>query len=294
MSQIQARQTTVRDLQTKKERGEPITILTAYDYPTARLVDEAGIDAILVGDSLGMVVLGHDSTLPVTMDDMLRHAQAVRRGTHRALLIGDMPFMSYQIGPEQALLNAGRFLSEGGMHCVKLEGGRHVAPTVHALVKAGIPVQGHIGLMPQSVNQVGGYRAQGTTAQAAYELLEDALQLEQAGCFSIVLESVPDRVADHISRRLHIPTIGIGAGPGCDGQVLVFHDLVGWYDGFSPRFVKRYADLRSEVARALGEFKADVESRTFPADEHCFHISDQEWSAFVDKAGAPPRLRVVG
>src|SRR5688572_5659442 len=221
------RKTTAVTLREKRERREPISMVTAYDFPTARLADEAGFDAILVGDSLAMVVLGHPDTLAVTMDEMLHHARAVRRGAERALLIGDMPFMSYQADEDDALRNAGRFLKEAGMEAVKLEGGRPVAAVVRRIVRAGIPVQGHIGLTPQSVNALGGWKVQGRTAAAARTLLEDALALEDAGCFSLVLESVPDRVAALITDRLHIPTIGIGAGPGTSGQVLVVHDVLG-------------------------------------------------------------------
>lgn len=276
---------TVTTLRQKHDRREPVTMVTAYDFPTARLADEAGLDAILVGDSLAMVVLGHPDTLSVTMDEMLHHARAVRRGASRALLIGDMPFMSYQADEAEALRNAGRFLKEAGMEAVKLEGGRSVAPAVRRIVRAGIPVQGHIGLTPQSVHALGGWKVQGRTAAAARSLLEDALALEDAGCFSLVLESVPDRVAAHITERLSIPTIGIGAGPGAGGQVLVLHDMLGLFDRFTPRFVKRYAELGEAVRQALEAFRADVQSGAFPGPEHSYTIDDEEWRAFLESIG---------
>lgn len=270
---------TTLTLRQKKERGEPITMLTAYDYPTALAMDQAGVDAILVGDSLGMVVLGYENTLPVTMEDMLHHSRAVSRGAKFALLIGDMPFMSYQASIEDAVRNAGRFLQQAGMDAVKLEGGRERADAVRAIVGAGIPVMGHLGLTPQSVHQLGGFRPQGKTASAAKRLLEDALLLEEAGCFGLVLESVPARLAELVSQRLSIPTIGIGAGVGCDGQVLVTHDLLGLFDRFTPKFVKKYADLHGEMQRAFGEYMAEVQARQFPAAEHTVEMADEEWSA---------------
>ncbi len=256
-------------------------MLTAYDYPTALAEDQAGVDVILVGDSLGMVVLGYDNTLPVTMEEMLHHARAVARGVRSALLVGDMPFMSYQVSAEDALRNAGRFLQQGGMDAVKLEGGRERADAVRAIVGAGIPVMGHLGLTPQSVHQLGGFRPQGRTASAAKRLLEDALRLEEAGCFSLVLESVPARLAQLVSKRLTIPTIGIGAGVGCDGQVLVTHDLLGLFDRFTPKFVKKYANFHSEMQRAFTEFKVDVESKQFPAVEHSVEMADAEWEELL-------------
>jgi 3-methyl-2-oxobutanoate hydroxymethyltransferase len=265
----------------KKERGEPISMLTAYDYPTALAMDQAGIDSILVGDSLAMVVLGYENTLPVTMDEMLHHARAVARGAKSALLVGDLPFMSYQVSVEDAVRNAGRFLKEAGMDAVKLEGGHERADTVRAITSAGIPVMGHIGLTPQSIHQLGGFRAQGKTARAAKRLLEDALILEEAGCFSLVLESVPARLARLISERLSIPTIGIGAGAGCDGQVLVAHDLLGLFDRFTPKFVKQYANLNGEMTRAFNEYIADVQSRAFPAPEHTVEMADAEWDSLL-------------
>lgn len=277
--------TTVLTLAEKRRRGEPITLLTAYDYPTARAVDEAGIDAILVGDSLAMVVLGHPNTLSVTMDEMLHHARAVSRGAKRALLVGDMPFMSYQSDTREAVRNAGRFLQEAGMEAVKLEGGRAFADTARAIVRAGIPVMGHIGLMPQSVNALGGWRVQGRSAPAARALLDDALGLEEAGCFALVLESVPERLAGYITERLSIPAIGIGAGSGTSGQVLVIHDLLGLYDRLSPKFARRYAELGAAITAALEAYRHDVERRAFPAREHTYAIPDEEWRAFLASLG---------
>jgi len=268
-------------LRQKKERGEPIVMLTAYDYPTALAEDQAGVDVILVGDSLGMVVLGYENTLPVTMDEMLHHARAVSRGARSALLVGDMPFMSYQVSAEEALRNAGRFLQQAGMDAVKLEGGRERVEAVRAIVGAGIPVMGHLGLTPQSVHQLGGFRPQGRTASAARRLLEDALLLEEAGCFSLVLESVPARLAELISKRISIPTIGIGAGVGCDGQVLVTHDLLGLFDRFTPKFVKKYADFHHEMQRAFTDYIEDVETKRFPAQEHTVEMDDREWDALL-------------
>jgi 3-methyl-2-oxobutanoate hydroxymethyltransferase len=274
---------TTRTFLLKKQRGEPITMLTAYDYPTALAVDQAGIDSILVGDSLGMVVLGYENTLPVTMDDMLHHCRAVAQGAHYPLLIGDMPFMSYQLSVEQAVRNAGRFLQEAGMDAIKLEGGRERADAIRVIVAAGIPVMGHLGLTPQSIHQLGGFRSQGRTAEAARLMVEDALILQEAGCFSLVLESVPARLATLISQRLEIPTIGIGAGAGCDGQVLVTHDLLGLFDRFTPKFVKKYTDLHSEIERALVAYRDDVEAGDFPALEHTVDMPDEEWEALLEE-----------
>ncbi|RME76247.1 MAG: 3-methyl-2-oxobutanoate hydroxymethyltransferase [Chloroflexi bacterium] len=272
---------TILTIQQKKQQKQPITMLTAYDYPGALLVDQAGIDLILVGDSLAMTVLGHPNTVSVTMDEMLHHCKAVARGAQRAFLIGDMPFMSYQVDPRDAVRNAGRFIKEAGMDAVKLEGGREVAATVRAIVDAGIPVMGHVGLTPQSAGKLGGFKVQGKTATAARRLLEDALALQEAGCFAVVLEAVPSPVARLVTERLDIPTIGIGAGPHCDGQVLVFHDLLGLFDRFTPRFVKRYADLRQPVLEALQAYRQEVESRTFPGPEHSFSMDPAEEAALL-------------
>jgi 3-methyl-2-oxobutanoate hydroxymethyltransferase len=277
----QRKKVTTATLRQKKKQGAPISMLTAYDYPTALAEDQAGIDAILVGDSLGMVVLGYQNTLPVTMDEMLHHCRAVARGAKYALLIGDMPFMSFQVSTEAAVRNAGRFLQEGGMEAVKLEGGRERLEVVRAITEAGIPVMGHLGLTPQSVNQLGGFRPQGRSAAAAKRLLEDAHYLEEAGCFSLVLESVPTRLAQLVSRRLAIPTIGIGAGVGCDGQVLVTHDLLGLFDRFTPRFVKKYADFHGQMERAFAEFIEDVQTRSFPGIEHSVEMDESEWQELV-------------
>jgi 3-methyl-2-oxobutanoate hydroxymethyltransferase len=253
-----------------KKRGEKIVMLTAYDYPSARLVEEAGVPIILVGDSLGMVVLGYDSTIPVTMDEMLHHVKAVVRGTSRAHVVADMPFMSYQASPQEALHNAGRMLKEGGAQSVKLEGGARIADTVRLLVESGIPVMGHIGLTPQSVNQFGGYKVQGKTPAAAVKLLNDALALQEAGAYAVVLETVPVQVARAITQRLAIPTIGIGAGPDCDGQVQVFHDLLGLFTDFVPKHARRYAEVGSGIVQAVREYAADVREGRFPTERESF------------------------
>lgn len=274
---------TLTELRRKKELGQPITMLTAYDYPTARALDEAGLDVILVGDSLGMVVLGYPNTLQVTMEEMLHHCRAVARGTQTAFLVGDMPFMSYQVSIPEAVRNAGRFLQEGGMEAVKLEGGRERAETIRAIVTAGIPVMGHLGLTPQSVHQLGGFRPQGRDAAAARRLLEDALILQEAGCFSLVLESVPKQVAAYITQHLDIPTIGIGAGAACDGQVLVTHDLLGLFDRFTPRFVKQYAQLYPLMRAAFAQYIAEVRNGSFPDADHSLEMSAEEWQAFLQQ-----------
>jgi 3-methyl-2-oxobutanoate hydroxymethyltransferase len=251
-------------------------MLTAYDYPWAVLVDKAGIDMILVGDSLAMVVLGHKDTVSVTMDQMIHHVRAVSNAVGHALVIGDMPFGSYNVSIEKAVENANRIMKEGGAEAVKLEGGKAVAPVVQALVRAGIPVQGHIGLTPQTASALGGFKVQGKDAMAARALLEDAKSLEQAGCFSIVLEAIPDPVARAITASVSIPTIGIGAGIHCDGQVLVTYDMVGLFDRFTPRFVKRYATVGDVISEAISQFKVDVESKRFPDETHSFSIRAEE------------------
>ncbi len=275
------RKVTVRTLQQRKEQGQPITMITAYDYSQATVVEAAGADVILVGDSLGMVVLGYDSTLPVTMADMLHHCKAVARGARTPLLVGDMPFMSYQADPVEALHNAARFLAEAGMDAVKLEGGASVVPTIRPIVDAGIPVMGHVGLTPQSVHALGGYRSQGRTAVTARRILDDALALQDAGCFAIVLEAIPARLAQFVTEQLTIPTIGIGAGNGTDGQVLVLHDMLGLFDRFVPKFVKQYAHMHGHMAAAIGHYISDVQARTFPSEEHTYVIKDEEWEAFL-------------
>lgn len=279
--------TTVLTFRDKHHRGEALSLVTAYDFPTARAVDDAGVDGILVGDSLAMVVLGHPNTLAVTMDEMLHHARAVSRGARAALLIGDLPFLSYQADEAEAVRNAGRFLAEGGMDAVKLEGGKAFVPTIRAIVRAGIPVQGHIGLTPQRANALGGFRVQGRRADEAQALLDDARALEDAGCFSIVLEAVPDRVGAFITQKVGIPTIGIGAGPGTSGQILVLHDLIGLTSGHTAKFVKRYADVGGDITRAVAAYRQDVESRAFPGAEQSYTMADEEWESF--RAGASER-----
>jgi 3-methyl-2-oxobutanoate hydroxymethyltransferase len=282
---MERKKVTITDLHDKKREGRKITMLTAYDYPMARLVDDAGIDCILVGDSLGMVVLGYDSTVPVTMDEMIHHAKAARRGTKYAFLIGDMPFMSYQVSREESIRNAGRFMKEAGCDAVKLEGGDEVLDVTKAIIDAGIPVLGHLGLTPQTVSKLGGYRVQGKDADAAKKMLDQALRLEQAGCFAIVLECVPDKVASLITGKLKVPTIGIGAGPGCDGQVLVTNDMIGLFDRFVPKFVKQHIKLSLLLSEAFGKYRDEVEKGIFPSKEHCFAIKDEEARKLARKQG---------
>ena len=253
-----------------KRRGEPISVVTAYDYPTARLADEAGVDVILVGDSLGTVVLGYDSTLPVTMEDMLHHTRAVTRARTSALVVADMPFMSYQVSVEQAVTNAGRLVQEAGADAIKLEGGERVAAAAKRTVDIGIPVMGHLGLTPQSVLVLGGHKVQGRGEAEEERLLREAKLLETCGCFAIVLEGIPARLGAEISRSVTVPTIGIGAGPGCDGQVLVSHDLLGLYLGRTPKFVRRYAQLADAMRDAFERFIADVKARRFPSDKESY------------------------
>ena len=266
------------DVQAMKKQGRKITMLTAYDYPTALLVDRAGIDIILVGDSLAMTVLGYDNTVPVTMDEMIHHTKAVTRGAKHPLIIGDMPFMSYNSSEREAILNAGRFMKEAGADAVKLEGGASVKEIVRAIVKAGIPVMGHIGLTPQTVSMLGGFKVQGKDARAAQKIIDDALFLEEAGAFSVLLEAVPAPIAKRVTERLTVPTIGIGAGVHCDGQVLVIHDLLGLFDRFTPKFAKRYVNLSESILKALESYKEEVLKGQFPADQHSFHIDESELS----------------
>ena len=272
---------TILDIQKRKRNNIPITMLTAYEYTAAKLVDQTDLDMILVGDSLGMVMLGYTGTTQVTMEEMLHHCKAVARGASSAFLVGDLPFLSYLADDAEAVRNAGRFLKEAGMDCVKVEGGREIADTVRAIVRAGIPVMGHIGLTPQTVSQLGGYRIQGKTAVAAQSLLEDALALQEAGCFSIVLEAIPATVATHISQQLTVPTIGIGAGNGCDGQVLVYHDMLGLYDGLKPRFVKEFGAVGEAVVTAVEAYNREVRSRKFPAEKHTYPMKEAEEAAFL-------------
>ena len=262
--------TTITQLKQMKERGERIAMVTAYDYPTARFLDEAGVPVILVGDSLGMVVLGYDSTLPVTMEIMLHHTRAVVRGCQHALVVADMPFMSYQADPVEAMRNAARFLQDAGAQAVKLEGGITVAPTVRRLVDAGIPVMGHIGLTPQSVHQMGGYKVQGREAAAAARLLHDAQALDEAGVFSIVVEGVPAPLSHVITERVSVPTIGIGAGVHCDGQVQVFHDMMGFYPDFLPKHAKRYATIGETIKEAAGRYIDEVKTGAFPTSKESY------------------------
>lgn len=261
---------TVNDLLMKKKEGQKITMLTAYDYPFAHLVDEAGIDMILVGDSLSMVVQGNETTLPVTLEEMIYHTKIVVRATKKAMVVADMPFMSYQVSIEEAVRNAGRLIKEAGAHAVKLEGGREILSQVKAITEAEIPVIGHLGLTPQAFLRMGGYRLQGKTEEQAKRIIEDALRLQDKGAVAIVLEVIPSELAKEITESLEIPTIGIGAGVHCDGQVLVIHDLLGLFEKFTPKFVKKYANLREDVLKAIIKYKEEVEKGEFPDKEHSF------------------------
>ena len=265
---------TVVTFQQAKEKGEKLTMLTAYDYSTAKLEDEAGVNSILVGDSLGNVMLGYEDTISVTMEDMIHHGAAVARGVKNALVIIDMPFMSYQTSVYDAVVNAGRLMKEGRADAVKLEGGVEVCPQIRAIVNAGIPVCAHLGLTPQSINAFGGFKVQGKSEAAAKKVLEDARAIEEAGAFAVVLEGIPKKLGDLISRELHIPTIGIGAGNGCDGQVLVYQDLLGMFSDFTPKFVKRYADLGEIMKDAFRSYIEEVSSGAFPAEEHEYKMDD--------------------
>lgn len=267
--------TTISQIKEMKAKGEKIPMLTCYDYSTARILDEAGVPMILVGDSLGMVMLGYDSTIPVTLEDMIHHTKAVTRGVKNSLVIGDMPFMTYQADPVEAMKNAGRFLQEAGAQAVKLEGGEHMADTVRRLVEIGIPVQGHIGLTPQSINQLGGYRIQGRSVQSARKLLNDAVCLEQAGAFSVVLEGVPTELAKLVTEKLSIPTIGIGAGPYCDGQVQVIHDMLGLYPDFIPRHAKQYLQLGKLIKDAVNEYTREVKEMVFPTAKESHSMNEK-------------------
>lgn len=275
--------TTILDIQKMKDRGERIPMITAYDYTSAQIADRAGVPLILVGDSLGMVVLGHSSTVPVTLDEMLHHIRAVVRGSQRALVVGDLPFLTYT-SPEQAIASAGRIMQESGAQAVKLEGGAAMAPTVERLVALGIPVMGHLGFTPQSVNQIG-TRVQGRQASAAARLLADALALEAAGAFAVVLELIPAELAAAITARLRIPTIGIGAGAGCAGQVQVWHDLLGLYSDFLPRHAKRYANLAEQIEQSLGSYVAEVRAGGFPGPEHASSMPEDALRAALAEAG---------
>ena len=261
---------TINNFLDKKEQGLKITMITAYDYPFAQIVDEAGIDCILVGDSLGMVIQGLENTLPVTMDEMIYHTKLVSRAVINAMVIGDMPFMSYQAGVDEAVRNAGRFLKEAGASAVKLEGGTEIAGHIRAMTKADIPVMAHIGLTPQSIHRMGGYKVQGRTGDSAKKLLEEAHVVEDAGAFSVLLEAIPMDLAQKITEELSIPTIGIGAGPRCDGQVLVLHDVLGMFDRFVPKFVKRYASLKTDALSAISSYREEVEKGLFPSEKESF------------------------
>lgn len=267
---------TVLALQEMKERGERISMITAYDYPTALIVDQAGIEVILVGDSVGNTVLGYENTIPVTLEDIIHHARPVTRAVTRTFVVGDMPFMSFNISPEDALANAGRLMQEGRVDAVKLEGGRELAEIVDVIVhRGGIPVMGHIGLTPQRMAQLGGFRVQGKDVERARKLLDDARCLEEAGIFAVILECVPHQLAKLITERVRVPVIGIGAGPRCNGQVLVFHDVIGLSSGFTPKFVKRYLDLSSEIERALQRYRSEVRGGTFPTiEEHSYGMNE--------------------
>ena len=276
---------TIDDLLEMKRRGEKIPMLTAYDYTSAQLLEAAGIPLVLVGDSLGQVVLGYDSTLPVTMEDMLHHVKAVVRGTRKAHVVGDMPFMSYQADTSDAVRNAGRMLQEGGAQSVKLEGGQQMAGTVVRIVQSGIPVMGHIGLTPQAVNQLGGYKVQGKSIASAVQLMEDARALEEAGAYAIVLEGVPAPLASMITDRLAVPTIGIGAGVGCDGQVQVLHDFLGLYTDFVPKHARRYAELGEAIKSAAAEYIADVREGAFPTEKQSYKMSQAVLDELQGKVG---------
>lgn len=264
----------INQIKEMKQKGEKIAMLTAYDYSTAKLVDEAGVPLILVGDSLGTVVLGYGSTIPVTMDEMLHHTRAVARGVKNAMVIGDMPFMTYHISTEDALRNAARFIQEGGAQAVKLEGGVNVADKVSAIISCGIPVMGHIGLTPQSINQLGGFKIQGKSLETARKLLADAQALDEAGAFAVVLETMPTALASHISQRISIPTIGIGAGAGCDGQVQVISDMLGLFTDFVPKHAKQYAKLAGVMSTAIASYKEEVEKGSFPTEAQSFPMDE--------------------
>ena len=278
---------TIRDLARMKRRCEKIPMITAYDYTSAQLVERAGIPLILVGDSLGQVVLGYDSTVPVSMDDMVHHIKTVVRGTRRAHVVGDLPFLSYHTGLSDAICNAGRLLKEAGAQSVKLEGGRSQAETVSRIVQSGIPVMGHIGLTPQAVNQLGGYRVQGKSVKDAVRLMDDAHSLEQAGAYAIVIECVPEPLARMITERVSVPTIGIGAGAGCDGQVQVFHDMMGLYEDFTPKHARRYAQLGQAIVEATQGYISDVQDGSFPDDSESFPLSDKVLESLSEYSEEP-------
>ncbi len=276
---------TIPGLISMKKKGKKIAMITAYDYPTALLVDRAGVDIVLVGDSLGMVVLGYESTIPVTLEDVIHHTKAVSRAVKRALVVADMPFMTFNVSVEEAIRNAGRLIKEGGAEAVKLEGGEEVKHVVKALVDAGIPVMGHAGLTPQRIAMFGGYRVRGKSVAIAKKLIKDAKALDEAGVFSIVLELMTAEVAKVITEEVSVPTIGIGAGPYCDGQVLVFHDMLGLFERFTPRFVKKYANLGEIILKAVQEYVKEVKSGEFPSKEHSFHMKKEKYEKLLDVLG---------
>jgi 3-methyl-2-oxobutanoate hydroxymethyltransferase len=272
---------TLPDIQAMKLDGRKITMLSIPDYPMALIADQAGLDTILVGDSLAMTVLGYETTVPITMEEMLHHTKAVTRATRYAFVVGDMPFMSNNTSERDAIINAGRFMQEGGTDSVKVEGGVNAAHIVKAIVGAGIPVMGHVGLTPQHISLLGGYKAQGRDAQTALRVIEDALAIEEAGAFAIILECVPDQISKIVTEHLRVPTISYGAGPYCDGQGLVAHDILGMFDRFTPRFVKKYANLGGEILRAFESYVGDVANGEFPMDEHSFHINEEELAKVI-------------
>lgn len=278
-----AKKKTISSFLTMKKSGDKITFLTAYDYPIAVFAEKAGLDMLLVGDSLGMVVYGYQGTIPVTMEEMIIHTKAVRRGAPNTFVIGDMPFMSYQESVEKAVHNAGRFYKEAGVDAIKLEGGRRVIEKIKGIVDSGMLVMGHIGLTPQSSGQLGGFKAQATTAEGAKELIADAKAIEEAGAFAILLEAIPPEVGKVITETAKIPILGIGAGLDCDGQLLIMGDMLGLFEAFSPKFVKKYANLSEDITSAFSAYVADVKERKFPEDKHCYHMKDEEMEKFKDE-----------
>jgi 3-methyl-2-oxobutanoate hydroxymethyltransferase len=279
-----AQKLTIPEMQEKVAQGEPLSMITCYDYPTARIIDAAGVDIVLVGDSVAMTILGHANTLPATMDIMVVFSDAVARGCERAFVIGDMPYMSYQVSPSEAIRNAGRLMAEGGVDGVKLEGGRAMVPAVEGIVKAGIPVMGHLGLTPQSASAIGGYKVQGRTADVAINLLDDALALQEAGAFAVLLELVPARVTAVITEKLAVPTISIGSGGDASGQCQILHDVIGMFEAFTPRHAKQYCAIGATLREALGQFHAEIKDRTYPGPEHSFRIPREELQQFLDYA----------
>ena len=275
---------TIPDLWGMIETGTPLSMITCYDYPSARLIDAAGVDIVLVGDSVAMTVLGYPTTLPATMDMMVVFAEAVARGCQRSFVLGDMPYMTYQVSVQEAIRNAGRFMAEAGVDGVKLEGGRNMVDAVRGIVRAGIPVMGHLGLTPQSASAIGGYKVQGRSAESALALLDDALALEQAGVFAILLELLPARVAEEITRKIAVPTISIGSGEGCSGHCQIYHDAVGMFEAFTPRHAKRYAEVSATLREALARFNREIKERVYPGPEHSFKIGAEELRAFLIEA----------